>query len=330
MNEQENKAASLAEEKAAVRKRRRPGGLECRLGLLIGLAGLIASRLGQLWIEFDVFSQFTLPFAVLTVAFLVGLIMPRARLTAAFLLVLTGLLAIGVWPHVASRVPHVIGTLKEGQQPLKVASFNTWYDNKQVEVVKTELERLDADVVTLVELGPNKRAMLGELKEKYPYQVNCFQIDFCNLAILSKFPIMDSTARVEWEGPPTIQAKLGPEMGNLNVFGVHTIRFPHSRAQFHQVQALDRLLVTIPGRKLVMGDFNATPFSRITQMVSSETGLVRLTMLPSWPSRIDLPQVAIDHIFVSPEIGVIEDERLGEPSGSDHYPIAMKLAVPAP
>ena len=57
MSKQENKAASLAEEEAPVPRRMRPGGIECRLGLLLGLAGLVASRLGQLWIEFDVYPQ---------------------------------------------------------------------------------------------------------------------------------------------------------------------------------------------------------------------------------------------------------------------------------
>ena len=60
-------------EEEAPRKKRKPaGGFECKLGLLLGLCGLAASRLGQLWIAFDVFSQFTLQFAVITVAFLIG------------------------------------------------------------------------------------------------------------------------------------------------------------------------------------------------------------------------------------------------------------------
>jgi len=68
------------EEEASRKKRKPSGGFECKLGLLLGLCGLAASRLGQLWIAFDVFSQFTLQFAVITVAFLIGWAMPRAKL----------------------------------------------------------------------------------------------------------------------------------------------------------------------------------------------------------------------------------------------------------
>ena len=117
--------------------------------------------------------------------------------------------------------------------------------------------------------------------------------------------------------------------GSEQYSGHHTIRFPHSRAQFRQVAALVRKIETIPGHTIVMGDFNATPYSRITGAVSEQTGLVRLTGLPSWPSRLELPQVAIDHIFASPELRQTESEQIGNAAGSDHYPVTVKLAVPS-
>ena len=122
--------------------------------------------------------------------------------------------------------------------------------------------------------------------------------------------------------------RLGGRARGLIVIGAHTIRFPHTRAQFRQVRALSRFIETMPGAKIVMGDFNATPFSRVTRTVEEETGLVRLTALPPWPAWVELPQVAIDHIFASPELRMIEDERVGRPTGSDHYPIVMTLALP--
>lgn len=297
----------------------------------MGVAGLAASRLGQLWVSFDVFSQFTLQFLVVTFAFLMGRIVPRMRLVTAFVLLLAGLAAIGLWPQLASRYPRSFGEPKPGERALTVASFNSWYDSQAADLVEAEVKRLDADVVALVELGPHGRpALLAHLKGQYPHQATCFDIAYCNLAILSKLPIAASEARVMWEGPPLITATLGPEAGGLIVYGVHTIRFPHSRAQFKQVNALSALVSATPGHKLVMGDFNATPFSRVTASFAAQTGLARLTLLPSWPSRIGLPQVAIDHIFASPDIRLLQSERLGEAAGSDHYPVTLKIAVPTP
>ncbi len=49
--------------------RNRRGRSECLFGLILGLLGLVASRLGNLWIAFDVFAQFTLQFAAIAAAF---------------------------------------------------------------------------------------------------------------------------------------------------------------------------------------------------------------------------------------------------------------------
>ena len=324
-----DKAQATLQPGGAVRKKRRPtGGLECQLGVLIGLGGLVGSRLGQLWVAFDVFSQFTLQFAVVALAFLVGLFMPRAKLLAAFILIVVGVIGIGTWPHLASEAPQTLATPAEGMQEIRVASYNTLYDNENIDAVKAEVARLDADVITLLEMGPKKRRIMAELKDRYPYQADCYKVDYCNLVVLSKFPVIESDARALWEGAPYIRAKLGPEAGGLTVFGIHTIRFPHSRAQFRQVNVIAHLIENTPGRKLVMGDFNATPFSRIVEVVEQRANLRRLTSLPRWPSHVGLPQMAIDHIFVSSGIIPTESQRIGEPAGSDHFPVTLKIAVP--
>lgn len=316
-------------ETKAPRKKRKPTGrLDCALGFLLGLTGLALSRAGHLWIGFDVFSHFTLHFAVMVVAFLVGMLMPRGKLFTALLLMLAGVVGIGVWPHVASRSPHVLSAATEGERALSVASFNTLWVNDDAALVRREIERLDADVVTLIEMSPAKKPILAELKARYPYQADCFAEDYCQLAILSKVPIAESTSRGRWKGPPYLIARLGPGAGGLTVMAVHTLRFPHSRAQFRQAAELAKVVEALPGNKLVMGDFNATPFSRVLAVIEVGANLKRLTYLPSWPATANLPQIAIDHIFASPGIRLLEAARIGEAAGSDHYPITARIAVP--
>jgi endonuclease/exonuclease/phosphatase (EEP) superfamily protein YafD len=316
------------EEEAPRRKRKPTGRLECRLGFLLGLGLLAASRLGQLWIAFDVFAQFTLQFAVLTAGFLIGMVMPRAKLLTAFVIMVIGIVAIGAWPHVASREPRVVGKVQPGERTVKVASFNTLWVNNDAAAVRAEIERLDADIITLIEMGPAKRPILAELKQRYPFQFHCYDVDYCNFVVLSKLPFADTESRGRWDGPSFIRVRLGPEAGGLTVFGVHTIRFPHSQAQFRQVSEIAKLIEHTGGPKLVMGDFNATPFSRVLAVLQDSANLVRLTNLPSWPSQAGLPQIAIDHIFVSPGISLLEAEQIGEAAGSDHYPVTVRIAVP--
>lgn len=322
----EKSSEELAAERREKRRRGR-GKFECELGILFAILGLIATRLGNVWIGFDVFSHFSLHFSLALIAFLIGRFMPRARLFTAMLVMLAGIVAIGVWPHVASLGAGTVGAPAAGEKVLRVAQFNTWYFNENIDAVGTEIERLDADIVTLAEFGPNKRPLLDRLKYKYPYQATCNRIDFCNLVVLSKHPFESDSARVEWEGPPYISVRFGPELGRLTVFGVHTIRFPYSRAQFKQVRALARLLASLPEPRLVMGDFNATPFSRILATFAEESGLTRVTDLPSWPAELELPQFAIDHIFIDEGMRTVSAESIGNPSGSDHFPVVVTIAV---
>ena len=310
------------------KKRRRSGTAECLLGVAVGVTGLILSRAGHLWVGFDVFSQLTLHFAIIAVAFAIGLILPRGRRMVSLLLVLAGVVALGAWPHAASLSPRVLAEPAAGERALRVASFNTLWINEDVEKVRAEIERLDADIVTLLEISPAKRGLLAQLKLRYPYQADCFASDYCNLAILSKLPIVEREGRSGGEGPPYILARLGAEAGGLSVVGVHTIRFPHSRAQFRQAETIGAFLEKLPGHKLVMGDFNATPFSRIPGVVEVRGNLRRITYLPSWPATFGLPQIAIDHILISPGVRQLEAARIGEAAGSDHYPVTARIAVP--
>ncbi|MGB8315459.1 MAG: endonuclease/exonuclease/phosphatase family protein, partial [Aestuariivirga sp.] len=284
MNETKKKVVRKAapEAEVAPRKKTRPRGyLGCILGLSLGLAGLAAARLGHLWVAFDIFSQFTPQFMFLVVAFSIGLFMPHGKVLAALVLLVGMVASYSMWPYYVSSNPSILSTVKEGERELRVASFNTWLLNDRIDEIKTEITRIDADVIVLIELGPNKRVIFDQLNAQYPFQAKCSDTTHCNFGILSKYPLTKIGDRMIWEGPPYIRATLGPEFGNLSIYGVHTTRFPHSRAQFEQVRALASELDAVMGHYLVMGDFNSTPYSRVIQTLATQANLQRLTNLPT-------------------------------------------------
>jgi endonuclease/exonuclease/phosphatase (EEP) superfamily protein YafD len=297
------------------------------LGLLGGVGGLLAGRLGQLWPAFDVFAQFGAQFLFGTIAFVIATFMPRRK--AFYGILLTGLfcLSYGLWPHYLSsdlqRGPYV---LAEGEKPLRVAHFNMFSPNEDVKAIEDEILRLSADVITLIEFTDNKLPLLTALRAAYPYQFECNDLPACHLAILSKFPLRNPDAKALWKGPPMIRATLaaGPAEG-VTIIGVHTTRFPHSRAQLTQARGLVEHLEGLSGEIVMMGDFNATPYSRVTSTIEEGLGLTRLTHLPTWPASVDIPQLAIDHIFASPSFRILAEQQIGKPAGSDHYPIIMTL-----
>ena len=169
--------------------------------------------------------------------------------------------------------------------------------------------------------------MLTLLKDAYPHQTQCADIRLCRMAILSREPIVSSEGRGAWKGPPFIRASLGGRLAGYTIVGTHTLRVPHVRAQFAQLQQAGGPAARLPGKLVVMGDFNATPFSRVLAEFEQRSGLRRLTGPPTWPGYFELPQLAIDHVLVSSDIRLIERARIGRRSGSDHYPVTLKVAL---
>ncbi len=208
-------------------------------------------------------------------------------------------------------------------------TFNTSVINTDLAAIAAELRRLNPDVAIMMEFSERKRAVLEDVGDLYPYNAGCVPRRHCHFALLSKVPIAASRVTEGWDGPLMIRATLGGEFAGLDIVGVHFPRLPHIKAQFEQLAVLLEYLDDKPGAAIVMGDYNATPFSRLITEFSKETHLRRLTSIPSWPALAELPQFGIDHIFVSHDVRQLEQARIGKHAGSDHYPVIVSIAVPA-
>ncbi len=299
------------------------------LGLLVSVGGLIAGRLGHLHPRFDIFTQFGAQFIAMALAFSFAMLFSRYKALFGIALTAALLAAYGAWPHlVSSPLQSPPYQIVAGEKLLRIAHFNTYKNNNDYAAIAAEILRLDADVVSLVEMSTaKKQAVLALLKAKYPHINDCKGGRYCDMAIASIYPIIEADGEGQWIGAPYIRATLGGDMAGVTIVGVHTTRFPFSRAQLTQVRELVKKLETYTGEMVVMGDFNATPFSRITTTLEQGANLKQLTELPTWPSYAQLPQLAIDHVFASKAFRVVGNEQIGHSVGSDHFPILMTLAV---
>jgi endonuclease/exonuclease/phosphatase (EEP) superfamily protein YafD len=322
-----NQNKSPPKEQTKPRKHRDWSG--AMVGAAIGLAGLFGARLGQLWIGFDIFAQFWMQFFFLALASFFGMASPRYKTLVAAVILALLVAGYSIWPYyVSGPNDKKLKPLAAQEKALRVASFNSWGNNKDLVAIEREVLRLDPDVMVLVEFNQTKIAVLSKLLQKFPYQQHCLQIEYCDFAIVSKTPLSDFKVKYEWAGPAFVSVKLGPEFGNLRIYGLHTNRFPHQRSQLKQINAFIKYMEGESGPYVLLGDFNATPFSRITQTLADGLALERLTSLPTWSATYGFPQLAIDHIFVSRGIRALDHEKIGEYAGSDHFPIAITLGVP--
>ena len=76
------------------------------------------------------------------------------------------------------------------------------------------------------------------------------------------------------------------------------------------------------GHIVLAGDLNAGGWSASFRGLLRTTGLVPMAaFLPTWPAAPRVaPQVALDHILVSPELR-IGRSGIGPATGSDHLPV---------
>jgi endonuclease/exonuclease/phosphatase (EEP) superfamily protein YafD len=328
VQEVHNASVDVNEVTSAPRVKHRQWGAS-GFAMLLGIAGLIAGRLGHLYPHFDVFAQFGAQFIAVILAFAGAMLFGRYKALMGCAATALLLALYGAWPHiVSSPLDNGPFVLQQGEKQLRIAHFNTFAGNLDSLAISNEILRLDADVVSLVEMSAKKKAaVIPALKAQYPYSFDCAGTESCELAILSKYPILSAEGKAHWVGPPYVKATLGGEMSGVTFMGVHTTRFPHSRAQLTQIRALARMLETNTDDLIIMGDFNATPFSRIPSTLEQGANVARLTDLPTWPTRLQIPQLAIDHAFASKNFRVVGNQQIGEAAGSDHFPIVLTLAL---
>lgn len=217
---------------------------------------------------------------------------------------------------------------------LRILSLNTWHANGDLAGLARYIAGADADVVVLSEFGPNKQALLRQLKSVYPYQVDCAAVLPCSQALLSRMPFVRAGTRLpSLSNPPMVWAQfhIGTvDVAKLTVIGTHIYR-PSRRLQWHlaQLKGLASLVRKTEGSVIVAGDFNMTRMSQSFDDFTYASGLETpgrlLASWPAWP--VPLPQFQLDYVFVSRDLEVL-DQRLGHMIGSDHLPLWTSVRLP--
>lgn len=314
---------------AAKHKQHSRGKTICLIGFVLALCALSTHWLSRAYLIFDFFNNLTLQYGLAAAAFAIGYIMPRARVLTAIVLIIAGLLTIAAWPHyVSDRVAPAKAALAT-EKPLKLMTFNTWSRNTDWQAVVEEIKRHDADIVTMIEFGHEKKKAFDALLKTYPHSIHCMAERYCHLALMSKVPLTKIAAKAIWQGPAYIHVRLGTNYGKTHVFALHSTRPPHVRSQIVQLTTMARHLKKFSGPKIVMGDFNSTPYATLLQKFTASSGLNRLTNLPTYPTHYGpFAQIAIDHVFLSDDVRPLSEARTGSNAGSDHYPVIVDVAVP--
>ena len=293
----------------------------------LGLA-TVAGFFGGSWWVLDLLAGFRHQLAIgLTICALVG-VFARWRKTA----VAIGLLAA---VNLALIVPLYIGPSRPETGELRVLSFNVLASNRRFGDVVEFIRASDADVVVLHEVTSRWEEAIEEAAatfDDWPYEITEAR---ARGDLFGSLVLVEAGATVESFGfaltdPRAIEILL-PD--GVALLAIH----PLSPSSEFRAQQNDRQLLFATqwaagqdGPAIVVGDFNATPWSFPFRRLISSTDLSNSArgygLDLSYPADGNpLVRVPIDHLLFSDGLAVV-DRRLGPAMGSDHFPLTVDLA----
>jgi len=318
--------------------------------LLWVLALLLLLCQGVIWLQPEtpslaVLEQFAVQWSgAALIGLLLALILRRWR-RAALLALLTATLS---WPILSGRSE---ASVVQGPARLKVISANLWHSASGHVLTIDTLMASDADIIGLVEVTQHWQAALAPLIAKYPYHVDCFDIEpDCQTLLLSKLPIekpyvgrvlkatpVVAGGEVMWNDRPItiIATHLFRPLASSadSMWGKHDTeraaymadRLPLNR-QAGQMGLLAKYLNSLPPDLVLMGDFNGVPWSRVQRAFRETTQLDNQAGWDfTWPSLLPLPlRLPIDHILARGHL-VVTDFTAGPRTDSDHFPVIAEI-----
>lgn len=203
---------------------------------------------------------------------------------------------------------------------LKVVWANVFKTDAVVDRLAALAERTDADVVILAE-PPRDSARTRKALAAWPFVHGPENPDIHGAVVFSRRPLTTQATGVVPEGgyPLTVV-----EVDGVRLVAMHPPVAVMPRRLAGRNAMLQSAREATNGRSLVIGDMNATPWSRQLRMTASD--LVRVSPGPgsTWFSSLPILGLPIDQAFATP--GLQASARIGPGIGSDHLPLLVSIA----
>jgi endonuclease/exonuclease/phosphatase (EEP) superfamily protein YafD len=249
--------------------------------------------------------------------------------------------AVGVMLNLIAVAPWYIGGKDlsggyTGGHRLTLLLANVNFESTAYNTFLEFVQRRSPDVLVVQEVNAAWCGALQAVQGAYPYYEALPRGGGSGMALYSRFPFEKLPVVLpEGDKRPGILAKLNMDGASVSLFSIHP-RTPTHKGHFGlrnaTLAAAAEYLRNLSGPKICVGDLNITPWSLYYQRFIEQTGLVNVRkgfgLLPSWPTFLffNWLMIPLDHCLISEGIRVI-DVQTGEPIGSDHLPLLVKLEI---
>lgn len=314
-------------------RRSRPA-IACFVYQLIA-AGFLASIIVVLfsgWWVFDLFSHFRVQY-VLTGFLIVPFLLWLRKYWVAGVVAMALLFhSVALWPYLqGSRV--IAGP--ELPTHITVLFANIYYEDPDFDKITQLVQRTSPDVIILAEVPKKDYEKLASLLQtEYPVSYfeegkGAYDMSFFSKTEPSAFQVLSFS-----DENPSMFAQFEQEGHFINIIGIH----PHSPIASEDTRARDQHLKAslayaahLTDPTVVVGDFNISQFSPKFQRMLKDYGMIdtqlEFGLQPSWNADLlPLFRIPIDQVVVTENVEVY-DRYIGEPTGSDHLPVIVKVGA---
>lgn len=220
--------------------------------------------------------------------------------------------------------------------PLRVLALNVHTSSTAFDEVAALLAEARPDVVALIEVDQRWLDALAPALRAIGPCARAPRDDNFGMALCARGELR-AEVRTLSTGRPAIVGHV--RVGAAEIVAVVAHPIPPVDASLHveqgreldELAALARAAQAALGPTVLLGDLNATPWSRPFVRLLGASGLrdtrQGLGVAASFPSVLGWAGLPIDHALVSPGVGVARRE-VGRDVGSDHRPIVLDLRVP--
>jgi len=228
-------------------------------------------------------------------------------------------------------------TSKKAKGEISLFTSNVLQKNKHKELLITEIENRDADILLLTETNKEWQELISKnISKEYKYSVEVPLPNTYGMLLYSKNELINAQVKYQVDDSiPSIHTKIRLTSGDtIQFYSIH----PTPPMPQHNPKSSDRDAEMMKTAKLAMestipvlvtGDFNDVAWSQTTALFQRISSLLDPRkgrgLYNTYNARSFIFKWPLDHIFVGPEFRVKSVVR-GNDIKSDHYPMYVELS----
>ena len=288
---------------------------------------------GHRWWFFDLFSHFKVQYVVGSALILAGgfyfevPFLPIFSYIFLMIILLTSRLMSEIFAF------KKINKTKDLSSTVTLMSFNVWKENRNCAATIAHISHTQPDIVGLYETSVIWEKALNSLKNIYPHQIFYPGEGRFGMTILSKYPFVETDLPQNNPQRVIVGSVTIPTSGKaLHIYAFHPYSPEGKRdalTRNRQLREMERWVfqnTDLP--MVVMGDFNATPWSYPLKSILKRHKLIptKPHKCGTWPSLLGEFGIPIDHILTK-NVVANKNGHIGPHLGSDHRPVHAKITL---